>query len=289
MDTEANVAEFLASLAAERGLSPNTVAAYRRDLAQYVEFLDGRPSDSDLVSEFVVSLHAAGLAPTTIARKVSGLRGLHRFLVAEGISGDDPTRLLDSPRRPRSLPKALTVAEVLAVLAAPDATRPLGRRDRALFEFLYGSGARVGEAMAVDVLDVDREAGSVLLTGKGNRQRIVPLGRPALSAISEWLPDRAAIAKVDRLFVNARGRALSRQGAWYLLRRHARSANISEARLSPHVLRHSAATHLVEGGADLRTVQELLGHASISTTQVYTRVTTAHLHEVYVTCHPRAL
>lgn len=287
---EDSVAEFLASLRVERGLAAATVTAYRRDLGQYVTFLDGRRPTPELVSGFVTSLSDRGLAAPSIARKIAAVRGFHRFLIAEDIAEDDPTRLLASPKRPRSLPKALGVDEVERLLAAPDPHRPLGRRDRALLEFLYATGARVSEAIGLDQIDLDLTERRALLTGKGGKQRIVPIGRPAVRAIEAYLPDRLRLrrpgADSGALFLNARGGRLSRQGVFGIVRNHARRAGL--APLSPHVLRHSAATHMVEGGADLRSVQELLGHASISTTQVYTRVSPQHLLRVYADSHPRS-
>jgi integrase/recombinase XerD len=285
------VAEFLAALAAERGLAPATVAAYRRDLSHYTGFLDGRNPSPDLVSGFVKTLHDRGLSAATIARKLAAVRGLHRFLVAEGHASDDPTLLVDGPKRPKALPKALTVSEVERLLAAPDPTTPSGRRDRAILEFLYATGARVAEAVSLDQADLDPESGTAVLTGKGGKQRIVPVGRAARAAIDAYLPDRLGLRVPGRdsgaVFLNMRGARLTRQGIWAMLKRHARRAGLADDSVSPHVLRHSAATHMVEGGADLRTVQEMLGHASISTTQVYTRVSPRHLLEVYRTSHPR--
>jgi integrase/recombinase XerD len=287
MDLRGGIDEFLTSLGSERGLSPNTVDAYRRDLGQYAEFCDDGWPDPATASAFVASLD--GLAATTISRKVAAIRGLHRFLVSEGLADADPTALLESPRRGRPLPKALTIAEVQAVLASPDPSDRLGRRDRALLEFLYATGARVSEAVGTDLIDLELEERTVLLHGKGNRQRVVPLGTYAVDAVTAYLPDRLAMRRSPDpggVFLNHRGRRLSRQGAWGIIRRHAGRAGIDG--VSPHVLRHSMATHMVEGGADLRTVQEMLGHASISTTQVYTRVSPRHLQEVYVACHPRS-
>ena len=287
--------EYLAALGSERGLARNTVAAYRRDLEQYSTFVTGRGAafaSPDDVAGFVETLHARGLSRSTVARKIAAIRGFHRFLVAEGTADADPTVLLESPRRGGSLPKALTVEEVAAILASPDVDVPLGRRDLALLEFLYATGARVSEAVTAEVIDVDLDDGTALLTGKGDKQRLVPMGRFAVEAITAYLPDRMELRKgrTDHgiLFVNGRGRPLSRQGAWLVVRGHAARAGLSGEHVSPHVLRHSAATHMVEGGADLRTVQELLGHASISTTQVYTRVSPRHLYEVYVSSHPRS-
>lgn len=284
--------EYLASLRSERGLATNTLAAYRRDLTQYLDSLEGAPPDPGLVSAFVEELHGRGLAATTVARKIAAVRGYHRFLVAEGMAPEDPTVLLEAPRRAEPLPKALTVEDVSRLLDTPDRGSPLGIRDAALLEFLYATGCRVAEAVGVDVLDIDLEEGSALVTGKGSKQRLVPLGRYAIAAIEAYLPVRMELRggarDPERLFLNARGRPLTRQGVWQIVRRQARAAGFEEARVSPHVLRHSAATHMVEGGADLRSVQEILGHASISTTQVYTRVSPRHLYEVYVSSHPRS-
>jgi integrase/recombinase XerD len=291
MRLEEAVDEFLASLRAERGLAPATVAAYRRDLAQWLDFLDDRTATTVEASQFVAALHDRGLAATTIARKIAAIRGLHRFMVAEGLADDDPTLLLESPRRGRSLPKALTVEEVLRLLDAPDLSTPLGRRDSALLEFLYATGARVAEAVGIDQIDLDLAGATALVTGKGGKQRLVPLGSHAVAAIERWLPDRLALRKSGRdpgaVFLNNRGSRLTRQGVFGIVRKHARRCRIADGKVSPHVLRHSMATHMVEGGADLRTVQELLGHASISTTQIYTSVSPRHLLEVYVLSHPR--
>ena len=285
------VADFLASLTADRGLSPATVAAYRADLRRYLEHLGDDQPTEERVSAFVAGLHQAGLAPSTIARRVAAVRGFHRFLVAEGHLNHDPTLLLDSPRRPRSLPKALSVEDTFRLLEAPDTSNPGGRRDRAILEFLYSTGARVAEAVALDETDLDLEEGTAVLTGKGDRQRLVPVGGEARRAMTAWLPDRARLRKAaarGAIFLNLRGSRITRQGVWSIVRRNARRAGIREESVSPHVLRHSAATHMVEGGADLRTVQELLGHASISTTQIYTRVSPRHLLEVHATTHPRS-
>jgi len=285
------IEEFLGALHSERGLSANTVAAYRRDLGQYMAFAATDGMGPDAVSRFLASLRETGRRPATIARKLSAIRGYHRFLVAEGLAVDDPTSLIDSPQRRRALPKALTVDEAIRLVESPDRSTDLGVRDAALLEFLYASGARVSEAVTIDTIDVDFETATAVVTGKGDKQRIVPLGRHALRAIDEYLPVRMSLVggrrDPGRLFLNARGRPLTRQGVWLLVRKHAQRAGIAEEHVSPHVLRHSAATHMVEGGADLRTVQEMLGHASLSTTQVYTRVSPQHLLEVFTTSHPR--
>jgi len=291
MTLDRSVEEFLASLRAERGLSPATVDAYRRDLAQYTAYLDGRRPDTEAASGFVHSLAERRLAASTISRKIAAVRGLHRFMVAEGLADDDPTLLLETPRRGRPLPKALTVEDMLRLIEAPDTTTPLGRRDRALIEFMYATGARVAETVALDQIDLDMIAATALLTGKGGKQRLVPVGSHAVRAIEDWLPDRLALRRTGRdsgaVFLNSRGGRLSRQGVFGIVRKQAVRAAIPTDRVSPHVLRHSMATHMVEGGADLRTVQEMLGHASISTTQIYTRVSPRHLLEVYVLSHPR--
>jgi len=287
----AEAEEFLGAIRSERGLSLNTVVAYRRDLTDYFLFLESE-AGSGGVSGFAEHLSERGLARSTRARRIAAVRGFHRFLVAEGFSDEDPTILVDVPRRSRTLPKALTVERVIRLLEVPDQTTPLGVRDAAILEFLYATGARVSEAAAVGLSDLDLDSATVIVTGKGSKQRLVPLGSHARSAIRKYLPIRLEMLsdqeRTDVLFVNARGRRLTRQGLWEIVRRNGRSAGLKEGSLSPHVLRHSAATHMVEGGADLRTVQEMLGHASISTTQVYTRVSPDHLHEVFVMAHPRA-
>jgi integrase/recombinase XerD len=289
---EQDAEEYLAALASERGLSRHTVSAYRRDLGQYLEFLDGVPAGPEQVAGFVRSLHDRGLAASSVARKTAAVRGLHRFRVTEGLAEEDPTVLVDAIKRPRPLPKALSLDEVLALLETPDPATAAGRRDRAILEFLYATGSRVSEAAGLDLEDVDLESATAIVTGKGNKQRLVPLGGYATRAIEAYLPDRLALRSSGRdsgaLFLNLRGGRLSRQGLWGIVRKAADGAGIAPDRVSPHVLRHSAATHMVERGADLRSVQQLLGHATITTTQVYTRVTPQHLLEVYVTSHPRS-
>ncbi len=286
------VAEYLASLSVERGLSAATVAAYRRDLRDYVTFLEGRPPSADLIDEFLGTLRARGLASSSISRKTAAVRGLHRFLVIEGAADVDPTATIVAPRPGMRLPKALEVDEVFRLIEAPDVGTPLGRRDRALLEFLYGSGARVSEAVALDTIDLDLEDRTALVTGKGGKQRMIPVGGQAVVAVERYLPDRRRLvgSKPDpgAVFLNARGRRLTRQGVWGIVRKAADAAGLPAHAVHPHVLRHSAATHMVQAGADLRSVQEMLGHASISTTQVYTKVSPQHLIEVYVESHPRS-
>jgi integrase/recombinase XerD len=295
------IEEFLVALSSERGFSEHTVAAYRRDLGQYAHHLTEHHPDVAAsvdaiepgdVSAFVQSLTNAGRAASTVARKIAAIRSFHRFLVADDLAGSDPTALVGSPRLPDALPKALTIEEVQRLLDSVDGSSPLGLRNRALLEFLYATGARVAEAVAVELLDVDLDGGTALLTGKGSKQRVVLLGRYAVDAIGAYLPARMELRgdrrDPEKLFLNARGRPLTRQGVWTIVRNAAAHAGIDSVDVSPHVLRHSVATHMVEGGADLRSVQEILGHASISTTQVYTRVSPRHLYEVYVASHPRS-
>lgn len=238
-----------------------------------------------------------GLAPASISRKLAAVKGLHRFLVAEGLAESDPTRLLRAPRRPDPLPKALAVHEAIALVEAPDLATVAGRRDRALLELLYGTGARVSETVQLGLADLDLTDQVVILTGKGDRQRQVPLGRKAVEALEGWLPDRLGIlararhpstGDRDAVFLNLRGGRLSRQSAFRIVRSHAARMGIDPSTVSPHTLRHSAATHMVEAGADLRSVQVLLGHAKISTTQVYTRVSPQHLLEIFLQSHPRS-
>ncbi|MGH3651140.1 MAG: site-specific tyrosine recombinase [Acidimicrobiia bacterium] len=289
---ETGVEEYLVALRVEKGLSPNTLEAYIRDLRQYLEFLEGEEPTERLIAEFVGEMRAGGLADSTIARKIASVRGFHRFLVLEELRETDPTALIESPRRPDPFPKALTVSEAIALVEAPGGRDRAARRDSALLEFMYGTGARVSETVGVDLSDVDLEDRVVRVTGKGSRQRLVPLGGKAVEAIRAWLPDRMGLVRRevrgDPLFLNLRGGRLSRQAVFDIVKKHAVTADIESARVSPHVLRHSAATHMVEGGADLRTVQEILGHATISTTQVYTRISSAHVMEIYVEAHPRS-
>jgi integrase/recombinase XerD len=290
-------------LAVERGLSANTLAAYGRDLRRYQEFCAGRGitspqavTESDL-GDFLAWLRQGSpdhppLSAASAARTLVAVRGFHRFAVREGLSDSDPGREVRPPAAAKRLPKALTVEEVTAILTSTGgaAAEPLGVRDRALLELLYGTGARISEAIGLDVDDLDLDTGVALLRGKGGKQRLVPIGRHAREALEAYLvrvrPGLLAGAE-SAVFLNARGGRLSRQSAWTILRTAASRAGI-DAEVSPHTLRHSFATHLLDGGADVRVVQELLGHASVTTTQVYTKVTVDHLREVYALAHPRA-
>lgn len=288
----------------ERGLSVNTLTAYQRDLARYTEFLvaagvvDPTAVRPEHVRDFLAAIRAGedGRAPLTArsaARTVVAVRGFHRFLVLDGVAAENPADEVRPPAPPRRLPKAIGVAEVERLLAAAGPDTPAGVRDQALLEVLYGCGARISEAVGLDVDDLDLERGLVLLRGKGGKQRLVPLGSLAVAALHAYLVRaRPELARRGRglpaVFLNARGGRLSRQSAWTVLAAAAQRAGLG-GRVSPHTLRHSFATHLLEGGADVRVVQELLGHASVTTTQIYTKVTADTLREVYVAAHPRAL
>jgi integrase/recombinase XerD len=303
-DLRVVVAAYVDHLTVERGTARNTVDGYARDLRRYLAHLadagvtDLRQVARDHVVGFAASLrHGEGdrppLAPSSAARALSAVRGLHRFAHAEGWTEEDPARDVRPPPLTRRLPKALPVADVLRLLNTPTGDDARSLRDRALLELLYSTGARISEATGLDVDDVDRAERTVVLDGKGGRQRLVPVGRPALEALDAYLiRARPALAAKGRgtgaVFLNARGGRLSRQGAWQVLKVAAERAGISTPE-STHTLRHSFATHLLEGGADVRVVQELLGHASVTTTQVYTLVTVNTLREVYATTHPRAL
>ena len=295
---------WLTHLDVERGMSANTLAAYRRDLARWSAFLADvgvtRPEEvtEAHVTEFLARLREGDdehrpLAATSAARTLVAVRGLHRFLALEGSLDADPTRDVSPPRPPSRLPKAIALDDVERLLdAASVGDTPASLRDRALLEVLYGTGARISEAIGLDVDDVDGEDGVVRLRGKGGKERLVPLGSYAARALEAWLVrGRPALAAAGRgtpaVFLNTRGGRLSRQSAWAVLRGAAERAGLS-GHLSPHTLRHSFATHLLEGGADVRVVQELLGHASVTTTQIYTRVTVQQLREVYAQSHPRA-
>jgi integrase/recombinase XerD len=297
------VERFLDHLLVERGLSANTLAAYRRDLRRYVAFLRERGvADARRVADRDVAAHVAAVSASThgdgkpyratsVVRGLSSVRAFHRFLLREGETSGDPTAGVVRPRLPRRLPRPLSVDAVARLLAEPDPSTVQGLRDRAVLETLYGAGVRVSELVGLDVDDVDLEEGSVRVLGKGGKERDVPLGRYARDAISSYLvrarPQIAARRSRSALFLNLRGGRLTRQGCAGILGKHAAAARIGTT-VSPHTLRHSFATHLLEGGADVRVVQELLGHASVATTQVYTLVTREHLREVYFTSHPRA-
>ena len=300
MQIERAVQSYLRHVSIERGLSENTVAAYRRDLAGYATWLDEQGVGDTaevtpvMLASFVADRAAAQppMAASSLARLQSSVRGLHRFLAREGIEPADPTSHLRPPKQPRRLPKALTIDQVSTLLdAAGPADDVLGVRDRALLELLYATGARVSEIVQLDVDDLAH--GDVLrVRGKGSKERIVPVGSYARAAVDAYLTRaRPELSRrghaTPRLFLGARGAPLSRQSAWLIIQSAAERAHLT-AHVSPHTLRHSFATHLLQGGADVRVVQELLGHASVATTQIYTHVSVDALRDVYATSHPRA-
>lgn len=297
------VEEFLVWLSSERGRSRNTLAAYRRDLRQYQGWLVARglgplTAGLDDLRDFVGERRATGAATSSVARQIAAIRMLHRYLATEQHRADDPTARLDGVRVPSGIPKPLTEAQVTSLLDAVLGNDPLARRDRALLELLYATGARVSEMVGLSLGDIDFDESLVRLYGKGSKERIVPFGSSAARAVDDWFsPSGRACLVPDRwrrrddaeaVFLNQRGGRLSRQGAWLVIKKYGHRAGITDP-LSPHVLRHSCATHLLDHGADLRIVQEMLGHASISTTQVYTRVSQERLWEVYRSAHPRAV
>lgn len=307
MSISRQIDSYLRHLTVERGMSKNTLAAYRRDLARYEQFLTERGVDSVeaiselTVNDFGIALTAKwGLAATSVARVLSGVRGFHRYLMIEGVTANDNAARVKPPKPPRRLPKAITVAQIEALLqsSGPEATDedamaldPIKVRDRAILELLYATGARVSEVVSLDVDDLVDQT-MVRLFGKGSKERIVPVGSYAQLAVEAYLVRvRPLLAKLGKgtpaVFLNQRGSRLSRQSVWQIISDAASAAKLG-AEVSPHTLRHSFATHLLEGGADIRVVQELLGHSSVATTQIYTLITVDALREVYSTAHPRA-
>ena len=284
-------------LSLEQGSSPRTLEAYLRDVERFATYATVRgaatPTDVDAraLREFVYHLKDLGLAPASIRRNVSAVRGYFRFLLAEGLVVRDPSERLEMPKRWRSLPEVLSVSDVERLLAAPSLDEPLAFRDRALLELAYGAGLRVSEWITIGVRDLLLEDSLVRVFGKGSKERLVPIGRTAVGAVAVYLrelrPRLESGAGEGILFLNARGQPLTRMGAWKILRKYVERAGI-EKHVSPHTLRHSFATHLLEGGADLRAVQEMLGHADISTTQIYTHVDREYLRSVHRQYHPRA-
>jgi integrase/recombinase XerD len=288
---------FADFLALEQGSSPRTQEAYARDIRRFVEFSVARgahaPADATarLLREFVYHLKDLGLAPASIRRGVSAIRTYFRFLLGEGALLQDPSERLETPRKWRTLPDVLSVDDVARLLAAPTLDDPLYFRDRAMLELAYGAGLRVSEWISTGARDLLLDQGVVRVMGKGSKERLVPIGRNAIAALAIYL--RELRPKLERgqgkgaLFLNARGEPLSRMGAWKILRKYVERAGI-QTHVTPHTLRHSFATHLLEGGADLRAVQEMLGHADISTTQIYTHVDREYLRSVHRQYHPRA-
>jgi integrase/recombinase XerD len=288
---------FAEYLVVERGLAANTLESYRRDLTAFSQFLakhyrlsvlDSRPQH---VAAYLTYLRQSGKATSTISRNVASLRSFFHFLVREDAIETDPTMHLDTPKVQKKLPRVLTVDEVERLLQAPDPTTPAGARDKAMLELLYATGIRVSELVSLQLKDVNLSAGFIRCFGKGGKERIIPVGQVAQRAVSHYLKTaRARLIKgsdCQALFVNHMGFQMSRQGFWKILKKYSRAAQIS-THITPHTLRHSFATHLLERGADLRAVQEMLGHADISTTQIYTHVTKARLRDAYLAAHPRA-
>jgi integrase/recombinase XerD len=282
---------FLALLAAQR--APRTVEAYRRDLAAFGEWLGGPISRTSVeeLETYLAELRAAGLSSATIARRVAALRSFFRHQMLLGARADNPAAELDLPRRQSRLPRTLSPAEAERLIEAAAGTTPRAHRDRALVELLYGAGLRVGEAVGLAKADVDLDNRIVRALGKGNKERVVPIGRPAVEAVRRYLSRGRPFLDVrhrPELFLNARGGALTRAGAFLILRRLAAKAGLDAERVHPHLLRHSFATHLLEGGADLRSVQEMLGHADLATTEIYTHVSDRRRRELYFQAHPHA-
>jgi integrase/recombinase XerD len=298
---DAEILDFLAYLELERGLSRNTLEAYRSDLIQFGEFLDRRgltlaDSAHGDIAAFLSELSAGGpkrppVAPSTLARKVAALRSFFKHLRREGILEHDPTAELRGPRKTRTLPRVLSREEVARLLDEPRGLGPRALRDRALLEVMYGCGLRASEATGLEIADVDLEAGMLRARGKGAKERIVPVGRQAISALRSYCdsgrPALLGVRPETRLFVNRRGSRLTRQGLYKIVQGHARSAGLEE-KMSPHTLRHTFATHLLAGGCDLRSLQEMLGHADLATTQVYTHLSADRLKDAYFGAHPRA-
>ena len=292
--------DFLGHLTIEKGASSNTIDAYRRDLARYTEFLETRGvicaddvSRTD-VTAYVASLRVSGLSPATVQRKVSSLKSFHRFLVREGVTENHPTSDLPLPKKPKRLPDVLGIEQVDKMLSQPFPEGPAGLRDCAILETLYGCGLRTSELTTLDVADVDLERGFLRVLGKGDKERLVPVAGAAERAIEEYLTHgrpylrtKSSRARRDpnALFTSVRGHRLTRKTVYELVRRYGGRVGL---KVHPHTLRHSFATHLLEGGADLRALQEMLGHADISTTQIYTHVDRRHLLEEYLSTHPRA-
>ncbi len=288
--------DFLHHLTVERGLARNSLLAYGRDLAKFARYLDAKGRQARQVrqgeiQEFARRLSREGLAPKSIARALNSVRMFYRYLLLEKVVGEDPTAGIRAPRTWKTLPRFLTLEEVDRLLGAPDAVQPLGTRDAAMFELLYATGLRVSELVSLRLRDLSLDSGYLRCLGKGSKERIVPLGRKAAERLRDYL-DRARPRLLERvghpaLFVNSRGGSMTRQGFWKILKKYGRAIGL-KGKLSPHVLRHSFATHLLERGADLRSVQMMLGHADISTTQIYTHINRERLRTIYRDYHPRA-
>lgn len=293
------IEDYIHFIQVERQLSDNTLASYRRDLETYVSFLqevealsDFRKVERTIILRHLEQLRMQGKTSRTVARHISSIRSFHQFLLREKRAETDPTVHLEMPTIEQKLPNILSIEEIEALLMAPNRSKPQGVRDVAMLELLYGSGMRISELIALDLSDIHLTMGFVRVFGKGGKERIIPLGKSALSALNHYLNSargqlQGKYPKTDAFFINQRGKRLTRQGCWKLMKEHALKAGIQHE-LTPHTLRHSFATHLVENGADLRAVQEMLGHADISTTQIYTHISKTRLSEVYKQFHPRA-
>ena len=294
---ESLIQEFIDYLGHEKGLADNTLESYSRDLKQYYGFLSGDTATSlagasqSTIVAYLMLLRKQGKATATIARRLAALKAFYQFLVKENYVATDPTDELSSPKLERKLPKVLTVEEVERLLSQPDVTNPVGRRDKAMLELLYATGIRVSELVNLNVIDIDLKEGFVRCMGKGSKERVVPMGEISISALKSYLENARlkiiADPKEKAIFVNHHGKRLTRQGFWKIVKKYASQAQIRKE-ITPHTLRHSFATHLLENGADIRAVQEMLGHADISTTQIYTHVTKDRLKDVYAKSHPRA-
>lgn len=293
------IEDYIHFIQVERQLSRNTLQSYRRDLESYALFLAEELglANYDLVTRQTILLHLEklrndGKSARTVARHISSIRSFHQFLLREKVTTTDPTVHLEMPQLEKKLPHVLSIQQIDALIAAPDLTTPQGYRDVAMLELLYGSGMRISELIALDIGDIHLTMGFVRVFGKGGKERIIPLGRGAIEAVKRYLQSARGellgnAPTTDALFISRRGKRLTRQGCWKIIKQHAATANIQQ-NLTPHVLRHSFATHLIENGADLRAVQEMLGHSDISTTQIYTHVSKTRLSEVYKQFHPRA-
>ncbi|MCX7780243.1 MAG: site-specific tyrosine recombinase XerD [Negativicutes bacterium] len=295
MDSYVN--EFINYLAVERGLAQNTLESYGRDLRQFQSYLSGsqidivKDSNRNTILAYLNSLQSKGRAVSTISRNLAAIKSFYQYLVRERYLEKDPAANLESPKLEKKLPKILTIAEVEELLKQPNTYIPTGLRDKAMLELLYATGIRVSELISLNISDVNLDMGYIKCYGKGAKERIVPLGSIAAKCVQEYTnkgrPKLVRTYDEAALFVNHHGNRLTRQGFWKIIKRYAREANIMKE-ITPHTLRHSFATHLLENGADLRSVQEMLGHADISTTQIYTHVTKNRLKEVYEKAHPRA-
>jgi len=288
---------FINYLSVEKGLANNTLESYRRDLDKFFSFLkrEGleniKETSTHIISLYLVELRKMGLASSTITRNLSSIRSFYQFLLRDQLISEDPSKELDTPKTEKKLPQVISSREVELLLSQPQATEPTGKRDKAMLELLYASGIRVSELISLNVYDVNLKMGFLRCDGKGGKERMIPLGSIAIQCLQEYLkharPQILKQSEEKALFINQQGKRLTRQGFWKILKKYARKAGIT-VKITPHTLRHSFATHLLENGADLRSVQEMLGHADISTTQIYTQVTRKKIKEIYNKTHPRA-